>query len=316
MSNMISFIIRAIDLTKAGVNSAKRELKGLAKAFGGGNIVGMLGRGAIAGALVLSARAVGRWAEEIRDAAEGAFDSFATSGARSINAVTARLSNFWKAFKGEVVGTLGAKVENLFGLDPNAEASDADVARVKSEEDAKLAQIARIRKLQEETMMVDELLKLREDELHVQEAILAKNKQDRDALEEKLKIEKAIRDLKEKQAKIDEDNSKAEQPIADKARELAVGGSAAIRKFKREARAADREQDRIEILQFRAREKLRENERFGRGENAPFGRVRRSLTEREKLALLAEEEKGFGQTKAEQELVLIRKALEKAIGMK
>lgn len=195
MANSVSFVIRAIDLTKQAVNSAKAQLGGLMNAFGGSQIGGMLGKGLFVGALALSAKRVAAWAEEIKSASAGAFGEFETRGANSISRVTGYLRALGQEFKNTIVGGLGKTLEVL-GLSSGESGTGIDAAQLEKD----TAQRDRINLLMAEAKGEDAVLRLKEDQLSAVLEKQAKDEHNNDLLEERLKLEKEIAGLKEKQA--------------------------------------------------------------------------------------------------------------------
>lgn len=248
MSNTISFIIRAIDRTKAGVNSAKGELKGLAKAFGGGGIAGMLGRGAILGALVLSGRAVARWADEIRRDTTGLFDGFTHSAAdalgrtsnffnewgRQFKARTVELAGYWaKLFSGEI--TFMGKEKG--GLLPELPARDpAKDAETRKAIDAE----------KEKRMSADDLMRIREKEMRAADSARSRKRDDLDLELDYQKKLNAYNDARlavdKERAAVAKEAERRAQEAAEKEKELAEAASQAAEKA---AEAAVKQRQKI-----------------------------------------------------------------------
>jgi hypothetical protein len=106
MSNTVSFIIRAIDMTKQGVASAKKQLNGLAQATGLKSL-GALGKGAVLAGIALLAKSIANTAEELDESGK-ALSRWQRQGVQAVTTVSGNFKTFFGELKGGLVSASGA----------------------------------------------------------------------------------------------------------------------------------------------------------------------------------------------------------------
>ncbi len=287
MSNEISFIVRALDFTKQGLASAKKNLESFAK--GAGSSLGKIfSAGGIATAAAIAfgmlARNIGRWADDIAKAGKGAYSAWEVAGAKAIQSNRHNWSAFFDEMKAKVVGIAGFWTRVLFGPGQETGISQEQLDKDNRDRDD-------VRRLREHRQSNTEVLDARKAELVEIEKQLAKNSTDNELLKKKettlnaiFDLEKSISDEKEKQAtaakatqdKIDEkaaEELKAEDEVSQKFEE---GKKKQIEKFRglaldRDARDSardeikdkEREDKRFTKLLDRAKKKQSQLDKFG-----------------------------------------------------
>lgn len=106
MSNTVSFIIRAIDMTKQGVASAKKQLNGLAQATGLKSL-GALGKGAVLAGIALLAKSIANTADELDESGK-ALSRWQRQGVQAVTTVSGNFKTMFGTLKSDLASMGGA----------------------------------------------------------------------------------------------------------------------------------------------------------------------------------------------------------------